>query len=156
MMAIQPIPEVLTNSNAVLQFRDMVFIWRTIMRACRLPRSDIPMQIPTWTKPALYGAGAGAVALAIIGFTWGGWVTGGTAQELADTAAATAIAAVMTPYCVERSASDPRSIEILTELKAAQGYNRRGIVEKAGWATPLGTDQPNKELAKACEIALAG
>ena len=113
------------------------------------------MQIPSSTKPALYGAVVGAVALAIIGFTWGGWVTGGTAKKLADSAAATSVAAIMTPYCLERSASDPRSLEILAELKAAQGYNRRGVVEKAGWATPLGADQPNKELAIACEVALA-
>ena len=41
------------------------------------------MNIPEWLKPALYGAAAGAGALAIIGFTWGGWVTGGTAKEMA-------------------------------------------------------------------------
>ena len=26
----------------------------------------------------------GAIALTIIGFSWGGWVTGGTAQEMAE------------------------------------------------------------------------
>ena len=113
------------------------------------------MQIPSSTKPALYGAVVGAAALAILGFTWGGWVTGGTAKKLADSAAATSVAAIMTPYCLERSTSDPRSLEIIAELKTAQGYNRRGVVEKAGWATPLGADTPNKELALACEVALA-
>jgi hypothetical protein len=34
-------------------------------------------------KPALWGAVAGAGALAIVGFTWGGWVTGGKADVLA-------------------------------------------------------------------------
>jgi hypothetical protein len=32
-----------------------------------------------------------------------------------------------------------RSVEVLAELKAAQGFNRRGVVEKAGWATLHGT-----------------
>jgi hypothetical protein len=113
------------------------------------------MQIPAWVKPAVYGAGGGAVALAIIGFTWGGWVTGGTAQKMADSASITAVADAMTPYCVEKSKNDPRSVEVLAELKAAQGYNRRGVVEKAGWATLLGTEKPNTDLAKACELALA-
>ena len=35
------------------------------------------MQSPEWLKPALYGAACGAIALATVGFSWGGWVTGG-------------------------------------------------------------------------------
>jgi hypothetical protein len=113
------------------------------------------MQIPTWIKPAVYGAGAGAVALAIVGFNWGGWVTGATAQKMADSASVAAVTAAMIPYCVERAKNDPRSVEILAELKAAQGWNRRGVIEKAGWATLFGTETPNSDLAKACEAALA-
>lgn len=113
------------------------------------------MQIPMWTKPALYGAGVGAVALAIVGFTWGGWVTGSTARKLADNASAAAVTLAMTPYCLEQSKADPKSVEVLAELKAAQTYNRRGIIEKAGWATLLGTEKPNSDLAKACDAALA-
>lgn len=41
------------------------------------------VQTPDWLKPALYGALAGATALAIAGFSWGGWVTGGTAEQIA-------------------------------------------------------------------------
>ena len=41
------------------------------------------MNIPIETKPALWGAAGGAVAAAIIGFTWGGWVTGGKAETSA-------------------------------------------------------------------------
>ncbi len=111
--------------------------------------------LPTGTKPAVYGAAAGAVALAIVGFTWGGWVTGGTAQRMADSASVAAVTAAMTPYCIERSKNDPRSVEILAELKTAQGYNRRGVIEKAGWATLFGAEKPNSELARACEVAIA-
>jgi hypothetical protein len=38
------------------------------------------MQIPAEVKPACWGAVGGAVALAIVGFMWGGWVTGGKAE----------------------------------------------------------------------------
>ncbi len=32
----------------------------------------------------LQGAAAGAIATVVIGFNWGGWVTGGTAKEMAE------------------------------------------------------------------------
>ncbi len=38
------------------------------------------MNIPIETKPALWGAAGGAVVLAIVGFSWGGWVTSSTAE----------------------------------------------------------------------------
>ncbi len=113
------------------------------------------MQIPEWTKPALLGAGAGAVALAIVGFNWGGWVTGGTAAEMSSKQSLAAIATALTPYCVQMSQVDPKSTDILAELKKASSYQRRGIVEKAGWATPLGTESPDRALAEACQITLA-
>ncbi|TWG96375.1 hypothetical protein L598_002600000050 [Mesorhizobium sp. J18] len=113
------------------------------------------MKTPEWISPALYGAAAGAAALAIVGFSWGGWVTGGTAQKLADDASVAAVVAAMTPYCIEQSRSAPNSMEVLASLKDASSYNRRGIIEKAGWATPLGADEPNRDLAVACGMALA-
>jgi hypothetical protein len=113
------------------------------------------MKFPLWLKPALSGAAIGAVALSFVGFSYGGWVTGGGAKDIARKEAIAAIVAVLTPYCLERSQSDPKSIELLAELKAASTYNRRAIVEKAGWATPLGTEKPNAELAQACSLALS-
>ena len=35
-------------------------------------------------KASLFGAAAGAAGLAVIGFSWGGWVTAGTAAKIAD------------------------------------------------------------------------
>ena len=40
------------------------------------------MTTPEWLKPGLVGAGVGAVALAAVGFGWGGWVTGGAAESM--------------------------------------------------------------------------
>ncbi|WP_248304643.1 hypothetical protein [Breoghania sp. L-A4] len=59
------------------------------------------------------------------------------------------------PYCIRSSTTDPKAAEVLAELKAASSYQRRGIVEKAGWATPLGAERPNRDLAQACQIALS-
>lgn len=112
------------------------------------------MKLPTWLKPCLTGAAIGAVALAIVGFSWGGWVTGSSAKDMAAKASNAAVAAALLPYCVER-AGTADAATALTDLKAASAYSRKGMVEKAGWATPMGTDKPNPELAQACQLKLA-
>ena len=69
------------------------------------------MKIPEWLKPALYGAAAGAVALAIVGFSWGGWVTGGTAKQMAANQARCEDVAALVPICVEQSKQDPQVVD---------------------------------------------
>ena len=39
------------------------------------------MKLPAEVKPALWGVVGGAVAAIVIGFAWGGWVTGGTSRD---------------------------------------------------------------------------
>lgn len=112
------------------------------------------MQIPEWTKPALIGAGAGAIALAIVGFNWGGWVTAKSAQQMSSQNSAEAVTVALMPYCLQNSKNDPDSVGVLVKLKEANSYQRRGIVEEAGWATPLGAERPDRALAEACQIAL--
>lgn len=108
------------------------------------------MELPEWTKPALLGAGTGAIALAVVGFGWGGWMTGSTAAEMSTEQSMAAAATALTPYCVRNSQDDPKSVEVLAEIKNASSFKRRGMVEKAGWATPLGAEKPNRALAEAC------
>jgi hypothetical protein len=112
------------------------------------------MYVPTWIAPVLFGAGVGAVALSIVGFTWGGWVTDRSAKVMARDAAAVAVSSSLTPYCLERSRTDPRSVEILADMKVARAFQRPGLVEKAGWATPLGQDKPNRDLAARCSLTI--
>jgi len=57
-------------------------------------------------RPALWGAVAEAIALAIVGFSWGGWVTV-AAETLARNSAATAVVAALTPICVEKCLTMP-------------------------------------------------
>ena len=75
------------------------------------------MQVPSETKPALWGAAGGAVALAIVGFTCGGWVTTGTANKLADERADSAVVAVLTPICMEKFQQSGDAIANLAALK---------------------------------------
>ena len=60
------------------------------------------MKIPIETKPALWGVAGGAAALAVIGFTWGGWVTGGGAETTAVQRANAAVAEALAPICVDK------------------------------------------------------
>jgi hypothetical protein len=76
------------------------------------------MQVPSETKPTLWGAAGGAVALAIVGFTWGGWMTTGTANKLAEERADSAVVAVLTPICVEKFQQNGDAIANLAALRA--------------------------------------
>ena len=108
------------------------------------------MNIPEWLKPALYGAAAGAVALAIVGFSWGGWVTGGTAKQMAANQASLEVVAALVPICIEQSKQDPQVVETLAQLKDASSYQRSDMLMKAGWATMPGSNDPNRDVARAC------
>ncbi len=112
------------------------------------------MELPKWTVPSLQGAVAGAVALTIIGFNWGGWVTEGTASKMTQEASNSAVAAALTPHCLARSVADPASADIMADLDKAGTWQKRSIIEKAGWATPLGSEKPSWELAESCLMAI--
>ncbi len=112
------------------------------------------MNFPTWTKPSLLGVAVGAIALAVLGFNWGGWVTGSTASEMSDSQSAAAVASALTLYCVANARNDPMSANKMSELDAVSSYQRRTFVEDSGWATPLGADEPNRDLADSCQDAL--
>jgi len=113
------------------------------------------MNTPEWLKPGLYGAAAGAVALAIVGFSWGGWVTGGTAEKMASEQARLEVVAALVPICVEQSSQDPQVVATLAQLKDASSYQRSDMLMKAGWATMPGSSDPNRQVASACMEKLA-
>ena len=78
-----------------------------------------------------------------------------TAQDMAEKQIQTAVASALTPYCVLKSQTDPNRIDVQGKLDEASGYQHQTIIEKAGWATPLGEDAPNHQLARSCLTALA-
>jgi len=108
-----------------------------------------------WLKPALFGGVAGAIALAIVGFSWAGWVTGGTAEKMASEQARLEVVAALVPICLEQSSKDPEVTETLAQLKEASSYQRSDMLMKAGWATMPGSSDPNRNVARACMEKLA-
>lgn len=99
---------------------------------------------------------ATAVATMIVGFNWGGWVTGGTSQTLATTAGDVARGELASVICVEKFKAATDSAAKLTELNAiTDSYKRRIFVENGGWATMPGQTTPDRRAAEGCAIALA-
>ncbi|MEO0697891.1 MAG: hypothetical protein AAFY84_17550 [Pseudomonadota bacterium] len=108
------------------------------------------MTFPEWTKPGIYGAMIGAVAVSIIGFGWGGWMTSGGANKMAKMMAVKEVTQAMVPVCLQMSAADPQRVSKLANIQKAKGYKRRDAVMEAGWATLPGSEAPNRDLAEAC------
>lgn len=113
------------------------------------------MNSPEWLKPGLYGAAIGAAALAIVGFSWGGWVTASTADTLASDRAKQEVVAALLPICVAQSAADPQNDARLSELKETRSYQQPEFLMQTGWATMPGSADPDRTLAKACAEKLA-
>ena len=83
------------------------------------------------SKASLFWSSLGCVAaVVILGFTWGGWVTGRTATEMADKAAKEARAELAATVCVQRflDASDARAQ--LASLKKTNTWQRDDFIEK--------------------------
>ncbi|WP_298920895.1 hypothetical protein [uncultured Roseobacter sp.] len=112
------------------------------------------MTFPEWTKPGLYGALGGAIAVSIIGFTWGGWTTSSSAETMAQNMANEEVTLAMVPVCLNMSAADPTRAEKLANLQELSGFGRRNAMMETGWATHPGSDTPDRDLADACLAGL--
>ena len=113
-------------------------------------------KLRTNAEPFLWGAVAGAVALAVVGFNWGGWMTGSTAERMAADRADAAMVASLVPICVSQFQKAPEATGRLTTLKATQSWEQGDYVIKGGWATMpgAGSAEPNRQVAQACAEAL--
>jgi len=103
-----------------------------------------------YIKPFVWGLVISAILTMIIGFSWGGWVTGGTAQKTAEETADKAVVDRLAPICVTQFNQDPEKDKKLQELKEISSYQRGDYVEKQGWATMPGEKEPDSEVADEC------
>jgi alpha/beta superfamily hydrolase len=93
----------------------------------------------------------GAVASMVAGFSWGGWMTAGTANKIAAERADTAVVAALTPICVEKFLQNSDAKANLAVLqKISSSWEQGDYLQKGGWATQLGTTSADYHLARAC------
>jgi hypothetical protein len=103
------------------------------------------------TKGVWLWTGAGCiVATIVVGFAWGGWVTGGTATRMASDAADGARAQLAAMVCVAGFNHGPDVVAQLAELKKASSYEGSRILVKNGWATMPGSTDPVAGAADIC------
>ncbi len=109
------------------------------------------------TKSTLGWACVAAVAATMVaGFSWGGWVTGGTAEDVAMAASNTARGELAADICVERFNAAPDAAARLAEFKSISGdYQKRQFVEAGGWAVMPGETTSDRLGAQGCATALA-
>jgi hypothetical protein len=88
------------------------------------------------SKTVLFWACAGtAIVATVVGFTWGGWVTGGTARDMAEESAAQARQELVAVMCVDRFMAAPGAGGQLTALQEiTSSYAQGKFVEDGGWA----------------------
>jgi hypothetical protein len=110
------------------------------------------MNMPVNTKPWIQGAFVGAVVAMIVGFSWGGWVTGGTSDKQSASAAHDATVAALAPICVDRFRAQGDATAKLAELTKASSWERGTIVEKGGFALMPGSTTTDSDVARACAV----
>jgi alpha/beta superfamily hydrolase len=96
--------------------------------------------------------------MAIVGFSWGGWVTGSKAEADATQRASSAVVVALAPVCVENFKHASDAAANLAALKKVDSWSQGDFVEKGGWATVPGPNPPTQvtAVAQACALLLAG
>ena len=113
------------------------------------------MKFPTWIQPGVSGAIVGAIATAIVGFSWGGWVTAGTARDMADSAAQEASTKIVASLCVDKFAAAADAQNQFAKLKKMDSWDRGDFIKKGGWSTIPGISGNISGVADACAGDLA-
>lgn len=109
------------------------------------------------SKTMLFWSCVGAVVLTlVVGFSWGGWVTGGTAKAMAEDASEEAYAQLAGAVCVARFTAAADAQAQLTKLKQiSSSYRQRDFVEQGGWAVMPGSEKADRDTTRLCAEELA-
>jgi hypothetical protein len=102
----------------------------------------------------LWSCAACVVATLIVGFSWGGWVTGGTAREMATKAGQEANASMAAGFCVTQFKNDSNTVSQLAALNKTDTWDRGDFITKGGWAKLPGMKEPVPGSADLCAKAL--
>jgi hypothetical protein len=134
---------------------ELPFLW---------PRSETgrakgyTMQVPSMLQGEsltrlLQGAAAGAIATIFIGFNWGGWSLGSTADKMAKEQSELAVVAALAPVCADKFRAQPDAAAKTVALSKVDSWNRKDQFPKE-FVTLPGETYPSSALANACYTLL--
>jgi hypothetical protein len=99
------------------------------------------------------GAAVGAVATMFVGFYWGGWSLGSTADKTARERSELAVIAALAPVCADKFRALPDTEAKQVALSKAESWKRRDEFPKELVTLP-GESYPSSGLVDACSTLL--
>ena len=116
------------------------------------------MQVPSILqgeslKRLLQGAAVGAVATIFVGFSWGGWSLGSTAEKMAKERSEVAVVAALAPVCADKFRALPDAEAKKVALSKVEAWKRGEEFPKELVTLP-GQSFPSSALVYACSTLL--
>lgn len=103
------------------------------------------------TKTVWFWSSVGVAALTmVVGFTAGGWVTGGTATKQAQASTEQAVATLAANICANRFLAAPDAQRQVTLLKDVDSWKQDTFIEEGGWVTFANMQEPIDGAADLC------
>lgn len=91
-----------------------------------------------------------AVLTMIVGFTAGGWVTGGTATQMTENAISETRSEMVANLCVDKFVGSTNAKDQLAALKEADSWDRDNMIKDGGWTTIAGLTEEVNGAADLC------
>ena len=101
----------------------------------------------------LQGAAVGAVATMFVGFYWGGWSLGSTADKMAKERSELAVVSAMAPVCADKFRALPDAEAKQVALSKIDSWKRRDEFPQE-FVTLPGESYPSSALVDACSALL--
>jgi hypothetical protein len=116
------------------------------------------MQVPSILegeslKRLLQGAAVGAVATMFVGFYWGNWSLGSTADKMAKQRSDLAVVSALAPVCADKFRALPDAAAKTVALSKVDSWKRRDEFPKE-FVTLPGESYPSSALVDACSTLL--
>ena len=105
------------------------------------------------SKRLLQGAAVGVVATIFVGFFWGGWSLGSTADRMANQRSELAVIAALAPVCADKFRALPDAEAKKVALSKIDSWKRRDEFPKE-FVTLPGESNPSSALVDACYTLL--
>ncbi len=108
------------------------------------------------SKAALvWVAGGASVLTMVVGFTVGGWVTGGTAERMAQEARTGAQTELAAAICAANFRDTPTAWETQAELAGLSATRQRQFVLDQPWSQVPGAEAVRRAAAELCAREIA-